>query len=203
MQQWPAHCCGTFIWYPKATHGVQRSVPPPFPNLASSRTSHRFPEWHNFLNCGCAILLKVVACADRSKILKTTDYLVYYLLYHWPTGPTLVLKRLSVGVSVIYFLELCCKMLHTYNFFLLWSHPLHHACLYEEGRSLTLLSHFPPVGAKALKKTNFLAEFCDECYTLHLYTKRNQIQQKIRKKKYVSKWRPNNPIFVSRLFDFG
>ena len=65
--------------------------------------------------------------------------------------------------------------------------------------------YFPPIGAKGVsmgppfkkkkkKKNTFPAEFCDECYTLHLHTIKNHIQRgkKISKKWFiVSKWRPN------------
>ena len=56
-----------------------------------------------------------------------------------------------------------------------------------------------------LKKTTSLAEFCDEYYTLYLYTKNNHIQARENNPqinycfKMAAKW----PIFVLRHFDFG
>ena len=69
------------------------------------------------------------------------------------------------------------------------------------------------------KKTTFPTEFCDEYYTMYLYTKNNHIQSKKKKRKEkkrkekkrkekkrkkkektnkqtftASKWRPNNPL---------
>ena len=63
------------------------------------------------------------------------------------------------------------------------------------------------------KKKTFPAEFCNECYTVHLHTKRNHIQhvqaKKKKKKKQIQKMiyrlkmAAKLPIFVSRHFDFG
>ena len=51
------------------------------------------------------------------------------------------------------------------------------------------------------KKTTF--PFCDEYYTIYLYTKNNHIQAKNTKIKFtLSKWRPKKLIFVSHHFDF-
>ena len=55
------------------------------------------------------------------------------------------------------------------------------------------------------KKTTFPAEFCDECYTIHSYTKKNYIQAKEFKKKMIFRFKmaAQLPIFISRHFDFG
>ena len=55
-----------------------------------------------------------------------------------------------------------------------------------------------------LKKTTFPEEFCDDYYTLCLYTKNNKKKKyKKKKKKYRFKMAAKWLIFVSRHFDFG
>ena len=52
------------------------------------------------------------------------------------------------------------------------------------------------------KKTTFPAEFCDEYYTIYLYTKNNHIQAKeFPPRFFVSQWRPNDR-FLSASFRF-
>ena len=53
-----------------------------------------------------------------------------------------------------------------------------------------------------LKKTAFSSEFCDEYYTLYLYTKDNHIQATKLEENTVSKWGSNKRFLVRFHFDF-